>query len=132
MLNLTNPDLILWELLEKLISLPEKLNIFIQSDDRAANLVKAITFQSFTYASEMVPEIADTGKPIDDAMRWGFGHEAGPFETWDSLGVRETLPLMVSEGFSPAQWVSKMLDSGCETFYQYDGETEDWSIQSSR
>jgi len=103
-------------------SLPEKLRIFIQSDDRAAKLVKAITYQSFAYASEMVPEIADTGKPIDDAMRWGFGHDAGPFETWDSLGVGEVLPLMLSEGLVPAQWVMEMLDSGVKTFYQYDGE----------
>jgi len=39
------------------------------------------------YASDRIPEIAETPKPLDDAMRWGFGHEAGPFEMWDMLGV---------------------------------------------
>jgi 3-hydroxyacyl-CoA dehydrogenase len=103
-------------------SLQDKLNIFLQSDDRAAQFVKAITFQSLAYASEMIPEISNTCKPIDDAMRWGFGHDAGPFEIWDSLGVRNTLLVMHSSGFLPAQWVNQMLEIGIETFYQYDGE----------
>ena len=103
-------------------SVQEKLNIFLESGDRAAKLVTAITFQSFTYASEMIPEISDTPKPIDDAMRWGFGHDLGPFETWEPLGVRKSLSVMKSEGFLPAQWVEQMLESGIETFYQYDGE----------
>jgi 3-hydroxyacyl-CoA dehydrogenase len=28
---------------------------------------------------------------VDRAMRWGFGWELGPFETWDAVGVREVL-----------------------------------------
>jgi 3-hydroxyacyl-CoA dehydrogenase len=67
-----------------------------------------------------IPEIADTPKPIDDAMRWGFGHEAGPFETWDMLGVAETLNHIRELGYEPAAWVEEMLSSGNPTFYQYD------------
>jgi 3-hydroxyacyl-CoA dehydrogenase len=103
-------------------TLPEKLTAFIEGEDRAAEFVRAITFQSFAYASEMIPEIADMAKPIDDAMRWGFGHEAGPFETWDALGVAEMIPKMKEMGFAPAPWVEKMLESGCPTFYQVEGD----------
>ncbi len=103
-------------------TLPEKLTAFLEGADRAAEFVRAITFQSFAYASEMIPEIADTGKPIDDAMRWGFGHEAGPFETWDALGVAALLPKMEAAGFHAAPWVAQMLDNGCPSFYQYQGD----------
>ena len=82
----------------KMETLTEKMTAFIEGDDRAAAFVKAITFQSFAYASELIPEIADTPKPIDDAMRWGFGHEAGPFEIWDSLGVSAMIPKMENNG----------------------------------
>jgi 3-hydroxyacyl-CoA dehydrogenase len=99
--------------------LGEKLKILLASDDRAAQLVKALTLQGLSYASERIPEIADTPKPLDDAMRWGFGHEAGPFEIWDMLGVKETLPLMASSGFPAADWVEKMVSAGNPTFYQY-------------
>ena len=90
-----------------------------RADDKAAKLVKALTYQSFQYVSSIIPEIADTAKPIDDAIRWGFMHEAGPFEIWDMLGVRETVKQMKKEGYPAAKWVDEMLKSGVETFYQY-------------
>ena len=71
-------------------NLAEKYKVLLAAEDRAGQLVRALTYQSLAYASERIPEVADTPKPIDDAMRWGFGREAGPFETWDMLGVAET------------------------------------------
>ena len=100
-------------------NLGKRLEVLLAAQDRAGELVRAITYQSFAYASELIPEIADTPKPIDDAMRWGFGHEAGPFETWDALGVEQTVQAMKATCFSPAPWVEKMLASGHPTFYQY-------------
>ena len=102
-------------------NLGKRLKVLVAADDRAGQLVRALTFQSFAYASERIPEIADTPKPIDDAMRWGFNREAGPFETWDMLGVAETVAAMKVAGFPPAEWVDKMLASGYSTFYQYAG-----------
>lgn len=99
--------------------LGERLKGLLAAEDRAGQLVRALTFQSLAYASERIPEIADTPKPIDDAMRWGFGREAGPFEIWDMLGVAETAESMRQAGFSPASWVDKMLARGFNTFYQY-------------
>ena len=101
--------------------LGERLKKLLEGDDRAADLIKSTLLQGLSYASHRVPEIADTPKPIDDAMRWGFGHEAGPFEIWDLLGVKELIPLMDENGLSPAGWVGKMLQAGVETFYQSDG-----------
>jgi len=99
--------------------LADRFKVLLAADDRAGQLVRALTYQSLAYASERIPEVADTPKPIDDAMRWGFGREAGPFETWDSLGVDETCKAMSAAGFNPAPWVQTMLESGFETFYQY-------------
>lgn len=102
-------------------SLGDRLKALIKESDRGAALVRALTLQSFQYASAILPEVADTGKPVDDAVRWGFGHDAGPFEIWDALGVREMVELMKAEGFAPAGWVEQMLAGGYEKFYQYDG-----------
>jgi 3-hydroxyacyl-CoA dehydrogenase len=104
--------------------LGEKLKILLASDDRAGQLVKALTYQGLEYASERIPEIADTPKHLDDAMRWGFGHDAGPFEVWDMLGVEETISAMKAAGFTPAKWVEAMVSSGCITFYQYEAGTK--------
>ncbi len=103
-------------------NLGERLKALLQESDRGAALVKALLLQGFQYASAIIPEVADTPKPIDDAVRWGFGHQAGPFETWDMLGVRETVVQMKAEGYTPAEWVDEMLKAGVESFYQYKGE----------
>jgi len=58
-------------------------------------------------------------KPIDDAVRWGFMHEAGPFEMWDMLGVKETVKRMKAAGYAPAKWVDTMLKNGVVSFYQH-------------
>ncbi len=104
--------------------LASRLKVMLDEDDKAAKLVQALTYQAFQYASSLLPEVADTPKPLDDATRWGFMHEAGPFETWDMLGVRDTLEVMKTEGYAPAGWVEGMLGSGKETFYQYEDGTK--------
>jgi 3-hydroxyacyl-CoA dehydrogenase len=104
--------------------LGEKLRLLLAAEDRAGQLVRALTYQGLSYASERIPEIADTPKPLDDAMRWGFGHEAGPFEVWDLLGVKETSAMMKAAGFPAAKWVEAMVSAGYSTFYQYESGTK--------
>ena len=99
--------------------LGNRLKVLLDADDKAANLVKALTYQGFQYASSILPEVADTVKPVDDAVRWGFMHEAGPFEMWDMLGVKDTVKRMKAAGYAPAKWVNEMLKAGVESFYQY-------------
>jgi 3-hydroxyacyl-CoA dehydrogenase len=104
--------------------LAERMKILLAADDRAGQLVRALTYQGLAYASLRIPEIADTPLPIDDAMRWGFGHEAGLFEIWDMIGVSDTVEKMTAAGFPPADWVAAMLAKGFSTFYQYHGDSK--------
>ncbi|MEJ5225141.1 MAG: 3-hydroxyacyl-CoA dehydrogenase/enoyl-CoA hydratase family protein, partial [Anaerolineales bacterium] len=104
--------------------LGQRLKAFLAEDDKAARLARAMTLQAFQYASSIIPEVADTPKPLDDAMRWGFSHEAGYFEMWDMLGVRPTVEQMKAEGYAPAAWVDEMLAGGFESFYQYQNGTK--------
>ena len=43
------------------------------------------------YAAAVTPRIAHSIDDVDRAMRWGFGWELGPFETWDAIGVQAVL-----------------------------------------
>ena len=104
--------------------LGERIKKLLEGDDRAVELVRAILLQGLSYASHCIPEIADTPKPIDDAMRWGFGHEAGPFEVWDMLGLESTAAAMQEAGYPPAPWVEKLIKSGMTSFYEKDGNTK--------
>lgn len=99
--------------------LGERLKTLLSGADRASGLARALTYQSLAYASSLIPEVSDTPQPIDNAVRWGFQHEAGPFEIWDLLGVEETLSRIKQAGFEPAEWVDEMINSGQTSFYTY-------------
>lgn len=101
-------------------NLPDRLEVLLSENDKAGRLVQALTYQGFQYATHIIPEVADSPMPLDDAIRWGFGHEAGPFEIWDMLGVKPTVKTMIDSGYAPAKWVEKMLAEGFKSFYQYD------------
>ena len=103
--------------------LGERLRYLVDraDDDRGARLVRDTLLPALAYASRRVPEIADSLVEMDHAMEWGFGHQAGPFRTWDLLGVRDTVALMRDQGLEVAGWVDDFLAAGNESFYA-DGE----------
>ncbi|HEY0602568.1 MAG TPA: 3-hydroxyacyl-CoA dehydrogenase/enoyl-CoA hydratase family protein [Herpetosiphonaceae bacterium] len=86
--------------------------------DRAGDYIINTTLPTLAYAARRVPEVADSLRDIDNAMRWGFNAEQGPFEIWDSLGVRATADLMREKDIAVAPWVDEMLGKGVESFYQ--------------
>ncbi len=65
----------------------ERIRRMVGGDDRAATLARTLIHETLTYAAARIPEISDDPADVDRAMRWGFGWERGPFETWDALGA---------------------------------------------
>ena len=111
-------------------TLPERLRYIVSQDDRAAKFIWDTTARYLAYASNRVPEIADDIVSLDNAMKWGFANEAGPFETWDMLGVAETVERMEKDGLKVAAWVKEMLATGHASFYidgaYYDPATKEY------
>jgi len=70
------------------------------------------------YAARHLSEIADTLVDVDRAMRWGFGWELGPFETWDAIGLEPMARALEREGNSLPPWIERMLGSGSRSFYE--------------
>jgi 3-hydroxyacyl-CoA dehydrogenase len=87
---------------------------------RLASFIWETTAFMLGYASRRVPEIADRFVDIDQAMKWGFSNELGPFEIWDALGVKETVERLEAQDIKVADWVKEMLSSGFDYFYEYD------------
>ncbi|HAJ35940.1 MAG TPA: 3-hydroxyacyl-CoA dehydrogenase [Chloroflexi bacterium] len=101
------------------LPLADRLKALVDADDEAGELIWHTLSRTMAYASKRVPEIADSLVDIDNAMKWGFAWEMGPFETWDELGVKQTVARLEGEGVSVAPWVKQMLAAGKETFYTY-------------
>ncbi len=121
-----NPDVALVGEARKQGDLGARLRYVVEKadDDRHARYVRDTLLPYLAYASRRVPEISDTLEDVDHAMEWGFAHEAGPFRTWDLLGVRETVEGMDDLGIEVGDWVREMLDGGNESFYKTDDGSE--------
>jgi 3-hydroxyacyl-CoA dehydrogenase len=104
----------------KIRPLGKRLAFVLEQDDKAGALARHTVYNSLGYAAQRIPEITDKIINVDNALRWGYSHELGPFEMWDLLGVRKTSEAMEKNGVAVAQWVKNMLAAGNETFYRSD------------
>ena len=101
----------------------ERLKALVWGKDRVAAFLWKTFSRTLSYATNRIPEIADTIVEIDRAMRWGFGWELGPFEAWDAIGVEESVARMKEEGRAVPANVQKLLDAGAKSFYKkHDGQ----------
>jgi 3-hydroxyacyl-CoA dehydrogenase len=68
----------------------EKFATLRASTHRQAEFVWAIFRDVFHYSAYHLASIADNARDLDCAMRWGFGWQQGPFETWQAAGWHDT------------------------------------------
>src|SRR5204862_3513660 len=68
------------EMISNMEILPDRLKALLASQDRAAVFVRDLLSSVVDYAASRIPEIADAPEAVDQAMRWGFAWELGPFE----------------------------------------------------
>lgn len=98
--------------------LKSRLKILVHGTDKAGEFYRRFHYNLFSYISHRIPEISDEIYRVDDAMMAGFGWEIGAFESWDVLGVSNTVARMKEEGFTVAAWVDQMLEKGNQSFYK--------------
>ena len=99
-------------------TLPEKMQAVLYGDDKGSRFAWKATAANLIYSANRIPEISDTIVEIDNAMRWGFNFEMGPFETWDAIGVAASVEKMEKDGLAVPEHVKTMLDAGISAFYK--------------
>jgi 3-hydroxyacyl-CoA dehydrogenase len=99
-------------------TLSEKIRAVVYGKDKGARFAWRVVATSLIYAASRIPEIAESIVEIDNAMKWGYNFQLGPFETWDAIGVKESVEKMEKEGFSLPDKVHKMLRGGNNSFYK--------------
>lgn len=72
------------------------------------------------YAANRIPEITDAIYNVDNAMKWGFNWELGPFESWDAIGLEESVKRMEGEGKQVPEKIKAMLAAGNKSFYKHE------------
>jgi len=95
-----------------------KLKALVYSKDRAGEFLWNTFAKSAIYSAQLLGVIADDIVAIDQAMKWGFGWEMGPFENWDAIGVEKSVQRMLDSGLEVPAWVTEMLEKGNTSFYK--------------
>ncbi|OGB69915.1 MAG: hypothetical protein A2Y94_08625 [Caldithrix sp. RBG_13_44_9] len=95
-----------------------KIRALSCSDDPGGKFTWELLSQTLLYSANRIPEITDNLVNIDNALKWGYGWELGPFETWEALGLERSLQRMSDESKQIPAWVKQLVDSGKNSFYQ--------------
>ena len=84
----------------------ERLRLLRNAEGAQGQFLWAILRNGFHYAAVHLGQIADNARDVDQAMRWGFGMQQGPFELWQEAGWLE-VATMVQEDIDAGRALSK-------------------------
>jgi 3-hydroxyacyl-CoA dehydrogenase len=79
----------------------KRMKALRESTNPQGQFLWAIFRDAFHYIAVHLESIADNARDIDFAMRWGFGWNVGPFETWQASGWQQV-----------ADWVKEDIEAG--------------------
>ncbi|MGB9825399.1 MAG: enoyl-CoA hydratase-related protein, partial [Desulfofundulus sp.] len=115
---------------------PDKqLQALLSGQDKGARFAWRVIKDVLVYAADKLPEIADDIQSVDEAMKWGFNWDLGPFELWDAIGVPRMVERLKAEGEAVPPVVEKLLASGRTSFYEKKEGTRyifDWRTGESK
>ncbi|BAI80927.1 3-hydroxyacyl-CoA dehydrogenase/enoyl-CoA hydratase [Deferribacter desulfuricans SSM1] len=75
-----------------------RIKTVVTGKDKAAEFAWRLLRDSLIYTFNRIPEIADDIVNVDNAMKWGYNWELGPFEIFDAIGVKYFVERAEKEG----------------------------------
>ncbi|ADU66144.1 3-hydroxyacyl-CoA dehydrogenase NAD-binding protein [Desulfurispirillum indicum S5] len=106
----------------------QRLKMVVNGSDKGAEFAWKSMRDTLIYTFNRIPEIADDIVNVDNAMRWGFNWEIGPFEMFDAIGVAEFVKRAKADGVAVPAALEKI-----ESFYRFEGATRlYYDIQSGQ
>ncbi|MBZ9713083.1 3-hydroxyacyl-CoA dehydrogenase/enoyl-CoA hydratase family protein [Deinococcus multiflagellatus] len=100
--------------------LAERVKALYTAEGKEGDFLRGVMNDGFWYAAKMAGNVSGRLQDIDNALKWGFGWEQGPFETMDTLGVQTVIANLEAEGRTLPPLLAAMKASGRESFYQGD------------
>jgi 3-hydroxyacyl-CoA dehydrogenase len=93
-----------------------RVKTLLEGTDKAALFAWKTLRDTLVYTAKRIPEIADDIVNIDNAMKWGYNWELGPFEILDALGVAAFVQRAEADGVVLPGWLKEV-----ESFYRTKG-----------
>lgn len=96
----------------------ERIKTVLAAEDDAGKFAWLTTRDSLLYSANRIPEVADDVVNVDNAMRWGFNWDLGPFETLDAIGVKDFAERVKKDGLKVPVLIESVLKDGNGSFYK--------------
>lgn len=93
---------------KKISSLSDRWKALFEDEGRVGNFIRPCTAEILWYAADRVPEISDNPEHVDNAIRWGFGWQMGPFEIMDAIGLDSLKKVWSEIGLTQPDWLTKL------------------------
>jgi 3-hydroxyacyl-CoA dehydrogenase len=108
-------------------TIPEKIKYIFNNSEFAMRLLSC----EFVYSANRIPEICNTLVEVDNAMKWGYAYEFGPFEMWDSIGLMDSIAGIEKSGYTIPANIRTMIEKGGNSFYRVQGgKKQYWDFAS--
>jgi len=109
-----------------------RVKTFCATDNKYGNFAWKLFARGFIYAANRVGEISDDIVNIDNAMKWGYNWELGPFEVMDAIGVKDALARMTKEGYKiPAVLTTMAAKSEGSWYLVREGKKYFWDVKTN-
>ena len=109
----------------------KRIKALLDADDKVSRYAWTVAARTLIYSANRLGEIADDVVNIDNAMKWGFNWDLGPFEVWDAIGVPESVARMKADGYEIPKVVETLLQTPHKSWY-IDGEKYFFDIKKRR
>jgi len=93
----------------------KRLQAVVSGTDNAAQFAWRNLRDTLIYTFRRIPEAADDVVNVDNAMKWGFNWELGPFEMLDAIGVKSFVERVEKDGVQVPAGLKAI-----ERFYKYE------------
>lgn len=92
----------------------KKIAMMVAAGDKGSEYAWRTLRDSLIYTLNRIPEIADDVVNVDNAMKWGFNWEIGPFEMFDAIGVANFVKRCAKDGVEVPAILNEV-----ESFYRF-------------
>ena len=99
----------------------KRLQAVIGGTDRGAEFAWRNLRDTLIYTFKRIPEISDDIVNIDNAMKWGFNWEIGPFEMLDAIGTAYFVDRAEKDGIQVPAGLKEI-----ESFYRFENNRKQY------
>ena len=110
----------------------ERVRKLVAAEGPVGDFAWRVLSRTLAYAARRIGEVTDDIAAVDNAMRWGYNWELGPFEIWDALGFAETTDRMLEDGIEVPEEILSLREREPAYFYGERGDVFELSSRTYR